>query len=136
LPRRPFAAATEPAVAIFGSFDYVASTNGGSDCGSVGAMSSGRLTWPGAAKPGAVWRYQLNGAAGPFVKEVTYPKTPKPKAAKWSGTEKVVIEPSGATSSATFEATITYINADSFVMERTVSFGNCTQTIFSSLVRD
>jgi hypothetical protein len=50
--------------------------------------------------------------------------------------EKVIIEPSGTASSSTFEATITYINADSFVMERTVSFGNCTQTIFSSLVRD
>jgi len=131
-----FGGVTGPSAAAFGSYDYVASARG-ADCKESGnPYFAGHLSWPGAARPGAVWRYQLNGPEGPFVKTVTYPKTPKAGSTIWSGTEKVVFYPGGAISTTSFDATITYIDADSFVMERTVRFGNCTETIFSSLVRE
>jgi hypothetical protein len=131
-----FGAATEPLPGVFGSFDYVASASG-SDCTvSADFYSSGHLTWPGAGKLGATWRYQPNGPEGPFVKKVTYPKTPQAGSTTWSGTENIVFYPGRATSTTTFDAIITYIDADSFVMTRTVSYGNCTEKIFSSFVRD
>jgi hypothetical protein len=126
---------TEPAAAVFSSFNYVASASGPA-CDPVGSNFGGHLTWPGAAKLGAVWRFQPIRPSGPLVKTVTYPKTPKAGATHWSGTEHIVFEPGRETSTSTFEAVITYINAESFVMERTVTFTNCTQTVFSSFVLD
>jgi hypothetical protein len=130
------AASTEPARAIYGSYEYVESATG-SDCVvTTGEYFSGRLTWPGAGKSGAVWRYQLNGPSGPEVKENSYPKTPVAGVKSWSGTVNTVIEPSGTTGTSTLDATITYINSSAFVLTRTDRYENCTEVIFSSLVHD
>jgi hypothetical protein len=130
-----FGGSTEPAVGVFGSFDYVDSATG-SDCDlTKGTFFSGHLTWPGAGKAGAVWRYQPNGASGAEVKALTFPKTPPANSTQWAGTVKVLYEPSGITGQATVDGTIAYINADSFVITKlTYTFGNCSETLFSSLV--
>lgn len=129
-------AGKEPAVAVFGSYEYVESATG-SDCTvPTGTYFNGRLSWPGPGRTGAVWRYQENGPGGPQVKQNTYPKTPVAGSSKWAGTVKTVINPGGTTGTSTVDATLTYIDANDFVLERTNRYGNCTETIFSSLVRD
>ncbi len=132
-----FGATTPPAKGVYSSLDLVDSASG-SDCvQSKGELFGGHLNWPGADKTGAVWRYQINTAAtGPLVEKVTYPTTPKASATHWSGTENYDFEPSGKTASATFEATLIYIDSVSFVMTRTIHYGNCTEEIASSFVAE
>lgn len=130
------AGSTEPASGIYGSYEYVDSATG-SDCNqTAGNYFNGRLSWPGPGKLGAVWRYQLNGPGGPQVKAVTLPKTPRAGSVTWAGTEKAVTEPGGMTGESTMDATVTYIDTSSFVVVRTVRFGNCTEKFFISLVHD
>ena len=130
------AAGTKPAVAVFNSYEYASSATG-SDCNlKPGDYFSGRLTWPGAGRIGAVWRYQLNGPTGPQVKEVSYPKTPLAGMTSWSGKATAVVKPGGTPGEFTFDTTITYIDADDFVLVETNFFGNCKETKSASLVRE
>jgi hypothetical protein len=130
-----FGGSIEPARATFASSDYVTSTNGGSDCNlAKGEAYPGILSWPGAAKTGAVWRYLHNLSGVPTVVAITLPKTPAATSTQWAGAATVVSEPGGTPVELTFSADITYINTDSFVItDATYSFGNCTETFTSAL---
>jgi hypothetical protein len=135
-----FGAATAPGAGTYSSWQYVASATGSGCELPVGTTYGGHLTWPGAGKNGAVWRYQIADSSGPEVESVTYPKTPAATSTSWSGSAPHLYEPSGETYKETFEATLTYINVYSFVIKVTAtttsSAGGCTDVIYGSLIRE
>jgi hypothetical protein len=138
------ATTTPPSAGLYSSYDYVASTSGTGCVYSKGDVFSGHLSWPGAGKTGAVWRYQLNpleGTTGPVVQTITLPKTPAASSTSWTGTESHTFAPPSFVGpytvfTGTFEGTLTYINSASFVLERSTTAGKCTTEIYSAFVAE
>jgi hypothetical protein len=137
----PAFGASAPPKGLYSSFDYVVSASGAGCVQTTGEFFGGFLSWPGAGKAGAVWRYQLpqgvpHVTTVPQVEDITYPATPAATSTTWSGAEKYKFEPQGLASQGTFDATLTYIDTQSFVMERTVTYTDCTVKINSSFVAE
>jgi DsbC/DsbD-like thiol-disulfide interchange protein len=129
------AAATAPRPGLYHALQYAASVSG-SDCNvTVGQTYTSTWYWPGPGKTGTKeWIQSTTDSGGPELKIHSFPKTPNKGVTKWSGTETGVTIPPSIKDSSNFNGTLTFADANSFMITITFKFDNCTETLAETFV--
>jgi hypothetical protein len=112
-------AATAPAKGVYTITGYIVSATPTSACTPAGLIVGqpvpGVFVYPGPGATGAVIREP--SAQYYEVGKSVFPKTPAAGVTKWSGTLLASIEPSASDEKLPFTASLTYLDASSFLMK-------------------
>jgi hypothetical protein len=142
----PALAATEPVKGLYREDQYVSaastSPSGLSGCDTVGETLGGQFDFNGAGKTGSTSYGTYETSSSNYIGICKFPVAPQAGVTTWSGTYPCTNYPfSGSDTkyTTTFSWTITYVDANSFLAEKVLTFpvpgGTCTTHRNAAFVR-